>query len=302
MNRILLPLLLATVLAAGCRKDPFVCTDCDPGRDNQDTLQKVLVIGIDGCRSDALQQASTPNLDQLAATGAWSYHVDRGPYTWSAPGWSTILCGVWPDKHGVTFNTFSGKNYGQYPPFSDRVRDAWGCLNFGTFTHFIALNHHLLTHNSVNFGIKSDRLVTDNALEYFRSCNPDIVFVHLGEVDHIGHLKGFDPSVPEYISKIEQSDRFAGELIDMVRWREQYFPEKWLIAVVTDHGGTMSGHGGKDDIPEVRYVFMILNGPGIIPGQLQPDPVAVDLVPTILTYLNIPVDPAWQLDGQAVGF
>ena len=35
----------------------------------QGQVKKVLIIGIDGCRSDALEVASTPNLDQLVKKG-----------------------------------------------------------------------------------------------------------------------------------------------------------------------------------------------------------------------------------------
>jgi len=290
------------MLLASCSSDPIDCITCESRTVlPQDTIETVLIIGIDGCRSDALLQAKTPNLDALAAGGAYHYHVDRGPFTWSAPGWSDILCGVWPAKHGVTFNTFDNKHYDQYPPFTETLTKVWGCLNFGSFAHYIALNNQVLTEASVKVGVKDDEQVTNAAVRYIEDCNPDVVFVHLGEVDHIGHLKGFDPTVPEYIGKVEQSDRFAGELIAAVRQREALYPEDWLIISVTDHGGTMSGHGGKDDIDVVRYVWMILNGKRIIPGEIQPAPAIVDIVPTIFHYLHIPVWFSLPLDGEVVG-
>ncbi len=295
-------LLLLGLLLASCSRDPIDCITCDSRFvGTQDTIRKVLIIGIDGCRSDALLQANTPNLDALAATGAYHYHVDRGSYTWSAPGWSDILCGVWPAKHGVTFNTFDNKHYDQYPPFTETLSNLWGCINFGSFVHYIALNNQLLTGAGVRVGVKDDEQVTHAALRYIEDCNPDVVFVHLGEVDHIGHLKGFDPSVPEYIAKVEQSDRFAGELIDAVHQREAKYSEDWLIVSVTDHGGTMSGHGGKDDVDVVRYVWMIFNGKHIIPGEILPEPAVVDIVPTIFNYLHISVWYSLPLDGQVVG-
>ena len=79
-------------------------------------VNKVLVIGLDGCRPDALDVANTPYIDSLIENGA--YAVGRGnPRSSSGPCWSSILCGVWSDKHGVTDNSFSGSNYGEYPDF-----------------------------------------------------------------------------------------------------------------------------------------------------------------------------------------
>lgn len=77
--------------------------------------KKVLIIGIDGCRFDALQSADTPQLDQLIADGCYDpdCHIVgeryQGNDTISGPGWSSILTGVWADKHGVNDNTFKGK-------------------------------------------------------------------------------------------------------------------------------------------------------------------------------------------------
>ncbi len=33
----------------------------------------------------------------------------------TAPGWSSVLTGVWADKHGVQANSFKVKHFGTYP-------------------------------------------------------------------------------------------------------------------------------------------------------------------------------------------
>lgn len=78
---------------------------------------KVLILGIDGCRPDALQAAATPNIDGLLQESVYSYDaLTEGP-TWSGVGWSGMLTGVWLAKHGVTDNSFSGSNFAAYPHF-----------------------------------------------------------------------------------------------------------------------------------------------------------------------------------------
>jgi len=67
----------------------------------------VLILGVDGCRSDALQAADAPNLKALAASGTVTYTAYAGGVlgtpaqqpTVSAPGWASDLTGVWVDKH-----------------------------------------------------------------------------------------------------------------------------------------------------------------------------------------------------------
>ena len=68
---------------------------------------KVILIGIDGVRTDAFQKAVTPNLDRLKSKGFYTEHMNilstkeesDGADTLSGPGWASILTGVWPKKH-----------------------------------------------------------------------------------------------------------------------------------------------------------------------------------------------------------
>ncbi|MFQ6047327.1 MAG: alkaline phosphatase family protein, partial [Gemmatimonadales bacterium] len=66
--------------------------------------KKVLLIGLDGVRVDILAQAATPNIDALIANGTFSEWARTGTPTVSGPGWSSMLTGVWPEKHGVHSN------------------------------------------------------------------------------------------------------------------------------------------------------------------------------------------------------
>ena len=82
---------------------------------------KVLLIGIDGVRPDVLAEVPTPHLDALADAG---WYTDRARTTTpsvSGPSWSSMLTGVWPEKHGVTNNNFTGRDYAQYPSFLTRI-------------------------------------------------------------------------------------------------------------------------------------------------------------------------------------
>ena len=46
---------------------------------------KVLIIGIDGCRPDALQQANTPNIDQFLSNSIYSWDALNDGITISGP-------------------------------------------------------------------------------------------------------------------------------------------------------------------------------------------------------------------------
>ena len=54
--------------------------------------RKVLIIGIDGARSDALQQANTPNLDALIAGGLYTYDAYVDPNYFSGNCYYLYAC------------------------------------------------------------------------------------------------------------------------------------------------------------------------------------------------------------------
>ena len=90
--------------------------------------KRVLIIGMDGTRPDALLKARTPAFDRLIREGAFTDQAQilgkryQKNDTISGPGWSSILTGVWADKHGVHDNNFKGKNYELFPHFFKRLK------------------------------------------------------------------------------------------------------------------------------------------------------------------------------------
>src|SRR5262249_39583094 len=108
----------------------FICLLTLPVSSFAQSAKKVLFIGIDGTRFDAIERARTPNLDGLMQEGIYSPTClilgDRYKKndTVSGPGWSSILTGVWADKHGVQNNGFAGSNYAEFPHFFARLKES----------------------------------------------------------------------------------------------------------------------------------------------------------------------------------
>jgi len=102
-------ILPAPDLAAACRADDLTqtftlavaflaaCVAVSPGA----PPPKVLFIGVDGTRPDALALVHTPNLDALKTHGGFSDRAVTHPVTHSAAFWSSLVTGVWGDKPGV---------------------------------------------------------------------------------------------------------------------------------------------------------------------------------------------------------
>lgn len=225
-------------------------------------INKVLIFGLDGVRPDALQFANTPNIDQLANNGTYSWDALNEGTTSSGPGWSNILTGVWQNKHGVTNNSFVGSNFAKYPPIFKYIEDHNPELHTVSICEWHPINNSI----STSF---ADRIVNTNGPDntesvvsaYLVDENPDVMFVHLDSPDGAGHGFGYSIDVPEYISTLEEVDTSIGKMLDVLDSRSTREDENWLIILTTDHGGLGRSHGGNS-IDETN-VFFIASGDNI---------------------------------------
>ena len=105
------------------------------------------------------------------------------------------------------------------------------------------------------------------AMEYLRAKKPRVMFLSLGETDDWAHAGNYG----EYLESAHRVDSFLGGL-----WKElQSMPEyqgKTTIVFLPDHGRGSNdkewkSHGQK--LPDSKYVFIGLLGPGIFPTGLQ---------------------------------
>lgn len=272
----------------------------------------VLLLGIDGCRFDAIQKAKTPNLDRLVANGIYSPSAlilgdrYRKNDTISGPGWGSINTGVWADKHNVQGNQFKEPHFDKFPHFFHYVKQTnpkaktVSVINWAPIAKYIVSSADVSidTSGSGKSYDKADADAVAEAVRLLEAESPTAMMLYMGEVDGAGHAHGFHPSVPQYIAAIENVDTLIGPLLDAIEKRTD---EEWLIVVVSDHGGSGRGHSNGQSDPDILQSFLIVSGEGAQHGKFADQVYIVDAVPTLLTYLGAKIDDAWQLDGHAVG-
>ncbi len=298
-----------------------------------------MIIGMDGARADALQIASTPNLEALTASGFADFAAITGDISLSGPGWASMLSGVWCDKHGVLDNdvTWQNSSFDQYPHFLRRVEAAKPELVTASVSHWAPINAEILCADEagadcpIDFVVSpaTDAGVRDEVVRLLTQENPHALFMQFDDIDHAGHgdppylppdSGGFCPFAdgdpeykgqagsctavdfnPAYLSVIELTDIYIGEILNALRARPNFAAENWLVLVSPDHGGggvIKNQHGFPH--AQDRRTFLITSGAGaraLPQAQIK----IVDVAATALAHLGIPVDPAWNLDGQAVG-
>lgn len=262
----------------------------------EDGERHVLVIGIDGCRPDAIALADAPTFDALTALGRSTYTASTQltTATVSGPGWASILSGVEAEDHLVAGNDdLVDVALATYPTFLERARLAGHTAGVSAqWAGILALVERDLSARAVTGA--PTRVVS--AAVALLAAGTDVTFVHFDDVDHAGHASGFSPTNPAYLAAIEGVDGWIASLVDAVLARPSITDERWLVALTTDHGGSISGHGALD--AENRTVFLVLADLGGDPVELPATGVSqMDVGPSVLVHLGMTVDPAWGLDG-----
>lgn len=256
---------------------PFLCLlilllSVGYGHSQSSSIRKVLFIGVDGCRADVLAPANTPAIDALMAQSIYSTDGLCAYKTWSGNGWSSMLTGTWHTKHGVTDNTFSGADYGNFPDFISRLETFNPDLRTVSVVHWGPINSTIIQNADDEQTYATDLAVKNGAVAALSNDDPDLLFVAFDDVDHAGHGYGFSSTIPEYVQSIETTDAYIGEIVAAMKNRPNFAQEDWLVVVTTDHGGNLAGHGGGT--LEERTIFTIYSNPAFTPRQLTREPIS----------------------------
>ncbi|MEC3875112.1 alkaline phosphatase family protein [Chryseobacterium salviniae] len=245
--------------------------------------KKVLFIGIDGCRPDVMMSSNTPNIQGLLTTAVYSLDALTLAPTWSGNGWSTMLTGVYHNKHNVQDNNFTSPNFTAYPDFLSRIESYNSNLKTISLAHWSPINNTIIKNADVKTNFSTDLAVKNAAVNALQNDNPDVLFVDFDDVDHAGHSYGFSSAVPQYVNSIQTTDAYIGEILTAMKNRSTYSNESWLVVVTTDHGATDTGHGGGN-LSE-RDIFSIYSNP-----TFTSQPIAKSQIQSTPTYnrLNLP--------------
>jgi hypothetical protein len=268
--------------------------------DQQGKVNKALIIGIDGCRPDALQVANTPNMDEIWQNGAYSFKARTDEISISGPCWTSMLTGVWHQKHRVVSNDYQQPNLEDYPHFFRRIREEKPGLKCYSVVNWEPI-HKILQEGDASYTStpETDAKVSSEVVRLLNSEDMDVMFVQLDEVDHAGHEQGFSPGSKKYLKAIEKCDRQIGRMLKALEQRTSYNQENWFIIVTTDHGGSEKSHG--KNIKAHTTIFYMASGIRVDIGEIEEGVNVVDVAVTALDQLDIPIKEEWNLDGSVVG-
>lgn len=288
----------------------------------QETLPSrpnILLITIDTLRADRLgcygyEFGSTPMLDELAARGVRFQQASTSvPIT--LPSHASLMTATYPRVHGVHTNG-SSRLSPDATTLAERLHEAgWRTAAFvaaDVLARQYGLDQGFEVYRDDSqanmMGTPDGRRageVTDLVVDHLQDREePWFVWAHYWDP----HTP-YDPPAPfdrrfshsPYDGEIAYMDQEVGRLL---RWiDESGMGERTIVALVADHGEGLDEHGEPEHgvflYETTLHVPMLLAGPGIPMGTTVETPIrTIDLAPTLLDLLGLPMDPASQ--GQSL--
>lgn len=291
--------------------------------------KKSVFIILDGITADVLEKVETPFLDEITKQGGYARAYvggEKDSYsqspTVSAVGYNHLLTGTWSNKHNVWDNDIKEPNYYYWNIFriAKTVRPEVTTAIFSTWTdnRTKLLGDQLIEAGGIKidyafdgfeldekrfphmpdrkFISDIDELVSAEAGRYIKENGPDLSWVYLEFTDDMGHKFG---DSPEYFSAIQKADEQVGKVWTAIKEREKKFGEAWMIVITTDHGRdaeTGKNHGKQSD--RERTTWIVTNA-SPLNKRFQQSPAMVDIMPSILRFMDIDIPAATkeELDG-----
>ncbi len=302
---------------AGCRSGPGGPDRSAPSREGAD----VVLVTIDTLRADAVgfggnRRVETPVLDRLAATGRM-FPDAHAHNVVTLPSHTNILTGLYPYQHGVRDNSGFALSP-KVVTLATRLRAAgWttGAVvgaypldgKFGLDQGFDLYDDHFPQGSNPDaFAIaerRGDQVVAAaRAWWSAQAGKRRFLWVHLYDPH-----AAYDPPEPFatryrdnlYLGEVAAADSFLAPLLGpFLDGRER----PALVIVTSDHGESLGEHGemthGLFAYEATLKVPLVVWGAGIPPGRDGRPARHVDIVPTVLSYLRLPV-PA-ELPGRSL--
>lgn len=260
-------------------------------------IKHVILIGSDGFGAYAFENAKVPNLRAMMQEGSWSLQARSVLPSSSAANWASMVMGAGPELHGYT--TWGSKKpdmparvldeYGMFPSVYALLRKEKPDSEIGVIYEWDGIGY-LFPKAAVNHDQNPDGdiAIANAASQYIKEKKPNFLFVHLHDVDSVGHKVGH--ATPEYYAAIERTDTHIGTILRSIE--EAGIAKSTVVLFTSDHGGVNKGHG-LISMNEMQIPW-IIKGPGIQKNkELSESIMTFDTAATIADLLKLNTPQVW---------
>ena len=265
---------------------------------------RVVIISLDGLRPDVALRADMPALRSLMARGSFTMHAITTDVAVTLPSHASMLTGVPPARHGITFNGDPKPGQPTAPAWPTLLelahragRSTALCAGKSKFSVLVVPGTLDLSSVPRPRASLTDSEVALTAAGWLRTRRPDVLFVHLPGLDAAGHANGWGS--PEQLEAAAATDRALATVLAALA--PPGGEDSTLIIVSADHGGAGHSHGGLDE--RSRFIPWIAVGPGVRAGYdlTLTDSLEVHTEDTFATACDwLRLAPSKPVDGRPV--
>lgn len=251
-------------------------------------MRKVILISIDGMRSDGLKMCGNEHLDEILNNSSYTFDAKTVYPSITLPCHLSMFHSVPPERHGTFSNDYvipvrpvnglfeqlkmAGKKSAMYygwEPLRDIGRP--GSLIASEYINAYSFDH-------------TDTMLTEKALEYIKLAKPDFVFLYMVETDEKGgHDSGWMSET--YLDYIKHAINNVKKVIDETS-------EEYTVIVTADHGGHDRIHG--TDMIEDMTIPMFFCGDEFEKNKELKGVSILDIAPTIAEIMSLDVPREWE--------
>jgi arylsulfatase A-like enzyme len=292
-------LFTVVVLAAGCGKANYVLAperQVNPADWPTSRLTPhVLVVSIDGLRPDAISTFNAPTLRRLTSEGSYTFAASTITPSKTLPSHTSMLTGLGPEAHGVLWNTAAtakkdliekGTVFGLARAHGYRTAAFYSKSKFQPLQQPGTLDYSQAPGGW--FGKWNSARTVGDVEQYLTNAAPNLLFVHLGDVDRAGHASGW--MSPQYGQAVEVVDAALGRLLAAVD--HAFGKNEYTVIVTADHGGHGNNHGSAD--PRDVLIPWVAWGRAVKPGHLASTGIrTMDTASTVAFLLGLEKPETW---------
>jgi predicted AlkP superfamily pyrophosphatase or phosphodiesterase len=254
----------------------------------------VVLISIDGLRPDALLKATAPTLQGLIPRGSASLEARTILPSSTLPSHASMLTGVSVTRHGLTWNSWKPAYGPVRVPTVFEVARACGrsTAMFAGKDKFRHLERPA-TLDAFEIPAYEALKVAARAASHVLTNKPELMFVHLADVDGAGHRFGWmSPFQMRAVTRCDSAVARILAALDAAGIRDRA-----AVIVTADHGGHLFTHGS--DRPVDMTIPWIAAGAGVREGVTIPRGIVTfDTAATALALLGVRPPADW--DGKPV--
>ncbi len=252
-------------------------------------IARVILMSWDGAGAAYVQPMlpRLPHLRKLQAQSIYSFKAQSEKPTITLPNHTSMVTGLRPDKHEVTWNKWDpDKGVVKWPMIFNLVRQAGKKSGvFATKEKF----KHLRTDSVDEFDWNQEvdgmakvviKTIKEKDLSFF--------FVHCGEPDSAGHEYSWES--PEFSKGLQVCDKVLGEIIQTLKDKKLWL--QTAIIITADHGGREKSH--SDDFAVIKNIPLIIELPWLKKSvELKATTSNSTLASVAAHLLNLQVPAEW---------